>query len=483
MKYTLISLAILLVIAGVYFIASRLFRTQSGEAGGFRDWLKNPDYKQVAADHFAARDALEVPVDISDAEIQKMVDRLFAQEDKDFNFDRLKLVGSKAVPYLITALEDPKTKTKQFGEGDHILDAKSPFERICKLLGAIGPAEAALPLAKYIDHEDDQFRKQAALVLGNIGTDECIAAMLKALDDDEDYVRSYAMMGIQSGIDSERCTKEFLDAMFPALKKLLNRDDSSISGTAPELLFTINSNRALPILLSPEYFTVENDEVRYIIRALNAADHKIPHESLLPFLKAVKPQINDYPHDYEYAEALLALARNPDASAEETFRAEMKSSNDRVQEAAAEALAVFSGVTNVRDVVFETLDNCGYDALSQPQKHYFTVFCYHGEVNNGGHSQYFVNSSGDHWKDAIKGLKAIGANSRLNILDEATRLFGSKGPSEDNSKRHQQISGFSSRQDQLLGELDGKYYECDENIEVLLSRYAIAHKEHFIAPQ
>ncbi len=177
----------------------------------------------------------------------------------------------------------------------------------------------------------------------------------------------------------------------------------------------------------------------------------------------------------------MAYAHNPDSSAEEVFRTELKSSNEKVQEAAAEALAVLSGVTNAREVVFDALDNQGFDHLSGPQKNYYAVFIYDAEVNNGGHSQYFVNSSGDHWKSALEGLTAIGAKTRAKILHEATSLFGTGGPSKENDPRHRQLASFSNQQDKSLDALDSKYYSCDENIEALLAQYALKNKEHFTA--
>ncbi|HIK95509.1 MAG TPA: DUF4375 domain-containing protein [Planctomycetes bacterium] len=161
----------------------------------------------------------------------------------------------------------------------------------------------------------------------------------------------------------------------------------------------------------------------------------------------------------------------------------MRSSNDRIQKAAAKALAIFSDVTNPHDVVFDVFHNRGFDALSPPQKVYVAVSIYDAEVNNGGHSQYFVNSSGDHWKQVGEGLRAIGAKGCEKVLDDATRLFGSKGPSENNDTRHRQLGGFSSQQDKSFDELDRRYHDSDENIQALLALYAIAHKEHFTAPR
>ena len=483
MKYVFVSVAILVVSLLVTFVAYRLREFPNQDRGGFRDWVKNPDYKQVAADYFAARDSLEVPDDISTDEIQQMVDRLFVQEDEDFNLDQLRLVGTKAVPMLIAALEDPKTRSAKFNDGGHVLDAKSPFERMVDLLEPLGPAEAAVSVAKYIDHEDDHFRKYAAITLGNIGTAECIAPMLKALDDDDDSVRTFAMMGVQRGMKAKRCTKEFLDAMFPALTRLLNRDDSSVSGVAPELLLAIDKDRASTVLLSPEYFCVENREVHHIIHALNATGHKVPHKMLLPFLERIKPMASTYPHGYHYSEALIAYAHNPDELAEKIFRTELKSPDAGIQEAAATALAVLAGVTNARQVVYEALESQGFEHLSTPQQHYYAVLIYDAEVNNGGHSQYFVNSSGSRWKTALDGLKAIGAEKRAEILQKASALFGSSGPSTDHEKRHQQIASFTAQQDELLDKLDRGYYSCDEPIETLLAQYALENKEHFTARQ
>ncbi|ADG68569.1 PBS lyase HEAT domain protein repeat-containing protein [Planctopirus limnophila DSM 3776] len=482
MKYAAFILGIVVIISIGTFITYRMLRPRHGENGGFSDWLKNPDYKQAAADYFAARKALTIPDDISDEEIQKMVDQLFDEKDKHFNFDRLQLVGMKAVPMLINALNNPKTASMKFGDGGYVPGPASPFERIADLLESSGSPQAAQPLAKYMQHNDSYFRKYAAHALGNIGTSECIEPMLIALGDDDDYVRSFAMMGVEGGIRAKRCTPEFLDAMVPALTKLLDRPDNSVSGRAPGLLLAIDTNRAMSILLSSDYFSIENKQLQYIIRALNTAGHKIPHDTLLPLLKTLKPLVADYPHDYNYSEALIAYANHPDASAEELFRLELTSGNEKIQRAAAEALAILSGVTNAREVIFDALDKQGFDQLSSPQKHYYAVFMYDSEVCNGGHSQYFVNSSGDHWKSALAGLKAIGAEKRALILQEATKLFGTAGPAVDNDTRHRQLAAFTSKKDQVVDGLDTRYYECSENVEALLALYAIKHKEHFVVP-
>jgi hypothetical protein len=180
----------------------------------------------------------------------------------------------------------------------------------------------ARSLSQYADHPQDRFRQLTALALGNIGTGECISPVRKALADEDDSVRSHAMMGILRGIDAQRCEQEFLNEMFPAVTTLLNRDSRSTGGHPPRVLLAIDTKRALPVLLSPEYFTPGKRKVHYIIRALNEAGQGIPHDILVPFIEAVRPVAADYPHDYEYAEALKAYAYNPDELTEETLRSD-----------------------------------------------------------------------------------------------------------------------------------------------------------------
>jgi len=67
----------------------------------------------------------------------------------------------------------------------------------------------------------------------------------------------------------------------------------------------------------------------------------------------------------------------------------------------------------------------------------------------------------------------------FQILSDAVALFGDRGPSTNNDRRHQQLASFTSAHDSELDALDSKYYKCNENVDVLLSTYALKNKEHF----
>jgi hypothetical protein len=54
----------------------------------------------------------------------------------------------------------------------------------------------------------------------------------------------------------------------------------------------------------------------------------------------------------------------------------------------------------------------GFWRLTIPEQHYLAVTMLDAEVNNGGHGQYFLNSSGSEWREALAGLEVI---ERLNV--------------------------------------------------------------------
>lgn len=53
------TLAILAVIVVISIITYRFLKPRKS-AGGFGDWVKNPDYRQAADEYFAARDAFKI---------------------------------------------------------------------------------------------------------------------------------------------------------------------------------------------------------------------------------------------------------------------------------------------------------------------------------------------------------------------------------------------------------------------------------------
>lgn len=98
--------------------------------------------------------------------------------------------------------------------------------------------------------------------------------------------------------------------------------------------------------------------------------------------------------------------------------------------------------------------------FSKEQRLVFAIEWYFAEVNNGGHDQFYFNSTGIVWEDALNGLIAIDAPAFARILKESAKRFQTKPPFER-----------SARQEIML-DLDLNFDDLDENF------YDLGEKEN-----
>ncbi len=103
---------------------------------------------------------------------------------------------------------------------------------------------------------------------------------------------------------------------------------------------------------------------------------------------------------------------------------------------------------------------------------------YDYEVCNGGHQQFFWNSTGILWDEALAGFTKMGAVEYAAILKAAVSLFPNGTPSKDRNTRKDQLSKI--REDDL-DRLDKALYELKEqqSFDDILNRYVMAHPQEF----
>ncbi|MCL2495745.1 MAG: DMP19 family protein, partial [Oscillospiraceae bacterium] len=77
-----------------------------------------------------------------------------------------------------------------------------------------------------------------------------------------------------------------------------------------------------------------------------------------------------------------------------------------------------------------------------PQRYVFAIQWYAAEVNNGGHAQFYYNSTGIVYPDALRGFQEIGHQRAYDILNETIALAGGKIPL-DRSRREKLFDRLS----------------------------------------
>jgi len=97
--------------------------------------------------------------------------------------------------------------------------------------------------------------------------------------------------------------------------------------------------------------------------------------------------------------------------------------------------------------------------FSRSQRLVFAILWYIAEVNNGGHHQFYSNSTGIVWRDAMDGFEAIGVPRAARIVAvSADRLGGS--PSQDREERYDQMEEFAPDFD----DLNDAFYQLQKKV-------------------
>lgn len=130
---------------------------------------------------------------------------------------------------------------------------------------------------------------------------------------------------------------------------------------------------------------------------------------------------------------------------------------------------------------------CIYDGLqtyeqnlsrfTENQKYLHAMIWYQSEVDNGGHDQFFFNSTGIVWKNALAGFRKIGFDKAAEILQEAVSLFDGE-PSLDRSERQEQLDSLNDNDPECLDDLDDRFYDITDFDDYIL-RFINENKKDF----
>ncbi|NCU26064.1 DUF4375 domain-containing protein [Candidatus Nomurabacteria bacterium] len=101
------------------------------------------------------------------------------------------------------------------------------------------------------------------------------------------------------------------------------------------------------------------------------------------------------------------------------------------------------------------------------------------EVNNGGFSQFFYNSSGDHANETTGSLIAIGADQTAGIFRKALTAFECVLP-EDRDERIELLDRISTdRVEKILSECDDEFFKYPDDLAELNHKFILINMEEF----
>lgn len=113
--------------------------------------------------------------------------------------------------------------------------------------------------------------------------------------------------------------------------------------------------------------------------------------------------------------------------------------------------------------------------FSQEQRFIFAICWYMTEVNNGGHEQFFYNSTGIVWKDVLDAFNKIGADRNVAILKDAINLF-TENPSFNRKERIRQMKNYDNEKSNII---DDKYYDSEIELHRHMIKYIKENSAEF----
>jgi len=136
------------------------------------------------------------------------------------------------------------------------------------------------------------------------------------------------------------------------------------------------------------------------------------------------------------------------------------------------------------DIVYDKGDgrNEHIERLSKECRLVYLLWCFNGEIYNGGFDQLFTNSLGNHCMEIMQGLDVVGAKISYNLLGKALSWFPNSSPSSDRRERWAQHELFSEQQAYQtdIDRLDKEFYKDEDKLTEIICDYVMHHGSAFI---
>ncbi|MGD0858295.1 MAG: DUF4375 domain-containing protein [Terracidiphilus sp.] len=116
----------------------------------------------------------------------------------------------------------------------------------------------------------------------------------------------------------------------------------------------------------------------------------------------------------------------------------------------------------------------GVDDMTEEEIIVLAIEALEREVNNGGYSQFFVNSSREFTPIIVHALIRIGCPKTAEITKRAIEAAGFQGLAP--MALAEALDAYNGADDQALDECDQLYYRAGENIGGRIIAFAIANK-------
>ncbi|HEX8913764.1 MAG TPA: DUF4375 domain-containing protein [Humisphaera sp.] len=117
--------------------------------------------------------------------------------------------------------------------------------------------------------------------------------------------------------------------------------------------------------------------------------------------------------------------------------------------------------------------------LNDYEKAYYAVAWLGIEAQNGGLNQFFFNSTGGMVPEVRMGLRMMGAERTLSILERAMRLFGRQELPRDDLERREIVLSLAEEAEESLDELTDEFFDVVDELHEQHTSFATRNRQRF----
>ena len=117
--------------------------------------------------------------------------------------------------------------------------------------------------------------------------------------------------------------------------------------------------------------------------------------------------------------------------------------------------------------------------LSKPERIFYITQILEMDVNNGGFSQFFYNSSGDFSNELVEAFTAIGAKTTAEICQKAMDAFGCVIPADRDARKEMLDELENDEVEEILDECDDAFYDYEDDLNTLNYQFVMNNKSSF----
>lgn len=383
----------------------------------------------------------------------------------------LKSLGWRVDAPVLEILGDPQLKAKLTTPVN-----MQYFGKVVPLTVAIDLMEHSQeklvdPLLPFATHSNTDVESAVAEVLAQYPSPKTMSHLKSALTEGNKYVQHAATEGLGKAKHIDAASQAEL---YPIVQRLTN--DGKIDSAA-EALLALDEKRALEFFESEAFIRVESPGLTYALYALAERKKNLPREKLLKLIQVQRGSVLNGELGLQMSRALILLGHHRHAEDKALFETLMNSPQTAMH--TPDGYLAYHGLDQIDDLLDKARENKEWVGLNRQKKLYMALQEFDWAMDEGGLQEYLGSDSGDHWQEALAGLKAVALYEHEARLRAELDKLSKSGVSNVPAQRRKQLDVLMKKNPRAFDKFDEFYVNDSQPLYAQMAKFAVKNKESF----